>query len=1137
MSASQFATTLTPDPPIVQNARFRFDPVDRRYIDDQARTAQSMLQVCVVGGATCTYIPVDAGGPADLAVGDVVCLSSSTDIPRAAKALTSPIANAGTVYGIVMQPAARGALALVAMRGAIASRVTGLSASSPGAVYLDPATGRCTKTITAYAVGFVDNGGMLTLTGAGSGSGGGSGLPGVTVTGSPAAGLALTGTSPTTATWIASTANGPQPINVKTQYLATGGGTLNDRPQLVSADAAAAASSGNKTLFYAAGTYLVTSDLTFSTDVGHWFEQGAMIDAPGHTITISGPIFAHELQQIFTPATKVRFAQYYRQVARVSPFFWGARGDLTGTFDDGPALQQWIDAVSGRSFAGGAEAIFPPAVFQTRTQLNMFGNSGSALKVTGSVGSYAGRGSTIRHIGTRISSSTNPAGTVVVFTTQDAHGMSTLDRVKIKGHTGNSAIPSIGISGQVTVIDATHFSIDGLLGNGGTTGGASGTAGGAVLQMKGVNNTTITGVTFDGMGLCNQGLTYRTDQLSGGAGANGLYLHGCVFQGACGELSNLLAIGDYSSNTGGNTYQAAEVNCYECVFTGTADPTNIETMTDAAWRMLQGGNVKDNAVYDSNFFGCNILCDDSQASGTQVFSNIETGGAYRYTFLAGGSQIKIDTCATENANGTYAGGAFLATFGTGGADAGSVSITNSTIVSPAWDQTIPITSVSNANGVNRVVTCGQLPRFANVSDIVAIDGNSDAAVNGVHTVTAVNMRLNQFTINVTGTGGAAGTGGQYLNQTADGLFINYQDHLTLEKNYLDASDVALKKLGPPIISCGILVPSYPSAGSVDSASNVYRFGHIMLEGDVPIVSSTNTTPITVTTSAAHKRIVGDTICIRAHRVNTNANGLWTVASVPSSTTLTLTSSVGNGVGGATGSVIPTAYDSIPVKDSGGICTGKGIYAAQPLAVYSRGDSAGDQSTNTNRPLAPHNGWAARNPAFSALLAYLPPGVRVIASGEPCEGRLLVELDYKFFKLYTPYGATTALSRAAIGRLKQNSVIKNVAVQVITPFSPTASLMIGTSDTTYGDNLLNGNITGQYGGVVVGAAAGTVYPSAETDNGPDLLRGALIQGGCWRARGQNNIDLVATLVATDVTALTAGVVRVYVDFNNFVVDYY
>ena len=68
---------------------------------------------------------------------------------------------------------------------------------------------------------------------------------------------------------------------------------------------------------------------------------------------------------------------------------------------------------------------------------------------------------------------------------------------------------------------------------------------------------------------------------------------------------------------------------------------------------------------------------------------------------------------------------------------------------------------------------------------------------------------------------------------------------------------------------------------------------------IAIASSTNATPIAVTTSSAHGYSTGDTVFICDHTTNTNANGTWEIT-VTGSTTFTLTGSTGNGVGGASG---------------------------------------------------------------------------------------------------------------------------------------------------------------------------------------------------------------------------------------------
>jgi len=66
-----------------------------------------------------------------------------------------------------------------------------------------------------------------------------------------------------------------------------------------------------------------------------------------------------------------------------------------------------------------------------------------------------------------------------------------------------------------------------------------------------------------------------------------------------------------------------------------------------------------------------------------------------------------------------------------------------------------------------------------------------------------------------------------------------------------------------------------------------------------VASSTNASPIVVTTAAAHGLSTGDEVAINGHLVNTAANGSFEIV-VTGTTTFELVGSTGNGVGGATG---------------------------------------------------------------------------------------------------------------------------------------------------------------------------------------------------------------------------------------------
>jgi len=72
-----------------------------------------------------------------------------------------------------------------------------------------------------------------------------------------------------------------------------------------------------------------------------------------------------------------------------------------------------------------------------------------------------------------------------------------------------------------------------------------------------------------------------------------------------------------------------------------------------------------------------------------------------------------------------------------------------------------------------------------------------------------------------------------------------------------------------------------------------------------IASSTNASPIVITTSAAHGLSSGDLVTIFGHLVNTNANGSHEIV-VTGASSFELVDSSGNGVGIATGVFAPQA---------------------------------------------------------------------------------------------------------------------------------------------------------------------------------------------------------------------------------------
>lgn len=83
---------------------------------------------------------------------------------------------------------------------------------------------------------------------------------------------------------------------------------------------------------------------------------------------------------------------------------------------------------------------------------------------------------------------------------------------------------------------------------------------------------------------------------------------------------------------------------------------------------------------------------------------------------------------------------------------------------------------------------------------------------------------------------------------------------------------------------------------------------------VGISSSTNASPIEITTSSNHNYSTGDIIQIVNHTTNTTANGTWTITYV-SATKFTLDSSVGVGTGSATGTVQKVDWKTVKLASA------------------------------------------------------------------------------------------------------------------------------------------------------------------------------------------------------------------------------
>lgn len=169
-------------------------------------------------------------------------------------------------------------------------------------------------------------------------------------------------------------------------------------------------------------------------------------------------------------------------------------------------------------------------------------------------------------------------------------------------------------------------------------------------------------------------------------------------------------------------------------------------------------------------------------------------------------------------------------------------------------------------------------------------------------------------------------------------------------------------------------------------------GNESLHAILNISASTNATPIVVTTSAPHDYTEGDAVSIRDHATNTAANGEWQVHVVDASN-IALYSvvssgglsgpSVGNGVGGATGTVrglgllatyaIPSDGDDPTAASVNVGLSGLGDrtqYLAQYIGAYKTIYAA---SRGTDSSAYASNGWLKQSNAINVWTRALDDG--------------------------------------------------------------------------------------------------------------------------------------------------------------------
>lgn len=149
---------------------------------------------------------------------------------------------------------------------------------------------------------------------------------------------------------------------------------------------------------------------------------------------------------------------------------------------------------------------------------------------------------------------------------------------------------------------------------------------------------------------------------------------------------------------------------------------------------------------------------------------------------------------------------------------------------------------------------------------------------------------------------------------------------------------------------------------------------------INIASSTNATPIVITTAAAHGLTTGDYVVVATHTTNTNALGVWKVGTTPSATEFQIlqmdgSNTTGNGVGGASGTV--TKANNLVVKTASplvkniALCGGFGQKPAWTASAnVTTSQSATNKEGNGAASIAIAAGFTTGKAAYYTLPASL-----------------------------------------------------------------------------------------------------------------------------------------------------------------------
>jgi hypothetical protein len=188
-----------------------------------------------------------------------------------------------------------------------------------------------------------------------------------------------------------------------------------------------------------------------------------------------------------------------------------------------------------------------------------------------------------------------------------------------------------------------------------------GSVGGTIMECRGLTNSRISNITFDGNFLATTGLWVHSATGIGGAGSSGVRIERCTFTACCDTIastnhgSSLLLVGE----TSGPQYQTDTLAVRDCFFQGCSD--NPGFTTGYGFNNVSGANAKDYLIEGCQFVSMEVGIFNSGGDNTVVrwcgFGSMHVGAASLtppvtllpgVCILTGGQNLTVTDCAVES---------------------------------------------------------------------------------------------------------------------------------------------------------------------------------------------------------------------------------------------------------------------------------------------------------------------------------------------------------------------------------------------------------------------------------------------------------------------------------------------------------